>query len=41
MRVVDTMEHDFVCGRLRAQEWETTREEWLSGRADQLQDFAL
>jgi [ribosomal protein S5]-alanine N-acetyltransferase len=41
MRVIDTIEHDFVCGRLRAEEWETTREEWLRSRTDQLQDFAV
>jgi ribosomal-protein-alanine N-acetyltransferase len=34
MRVVDTIEHDFVAGRLLAEEWEITRDEWF-GRAAQ------
>jgi len=29
MRLVETMERDFVCGRLPAELWEMTREEWL------------
>jgi RimJ/RimL family protein N-acetyltransferase len=30
MRVIETLEHDFVCGRLPAELWETTREEWFA-----------
>ncbi len=28
MRVVETIERDYVCGRLPAEVWEITREEW-------------
>ncbi len=28
MRVSETTEHDFVCGRLPAEEWEMTQAEW-------------
>lgn len=32
MRVVATEERDYVCGRLPAEIWEITREEWLARR---------
>jgi [ribosomal protein S5]-alanine N-acetyltransferase len=32
MRVVETMERDYVCGRLPAEVWEITREEWHARR---------
>jgi RimJ/RimL family protein N-acetyltransferase len=32
MRVVDTMERDYVCGRLPAEIWEITRDEWHARR---------
>jgi len=32
MRVIATMEGDFVCGRLLAELWEITAEEWRSGK---------
>ena len=28
MRVVETIERDYVCGRLPAEVWEITRDEW-------------
>jgi [ribosomal protein S5]-alanine N-acetyltransferase len=33
MRVVATVERDYVCGRLPAELWEITREEWRARRA--------
>lgn len=33
MRVIAQVEHDFVCGRLPAEIWELTAEEWRAGRA--------
>jgi ribosomal-protein-alanine N-acetyltransferase len=30
MRLIDIQEREFVCGRLLAEEWELTREEWFS-----------
>jgi RimJ/RimL family protein N-acetyltransferase len=32
MRLTNTVERGFVCGRLAAEEWEITREEWLGHR---------
>ncbi|HUO93149.1 MAG TPA: GNAT family N-acetyltransferase [Rhizomicrobium sp.] len=32
MRVVDLIERDYVCGRLPAEVWEITREEWHARR---------
>ena len=29
MRVIETFEYDFVCGRMQAELWEMTRAEWL------------
>jgi len=33
MRVVDRVERDFVCGRLPAEIWEITADEWRARRA--------
>ena len=33
MRIIAQVEHDFVCGRLPAEIWEITAEEWHAGRA--------
>jgi hypothetical protein len=33
MRVVATVERDYVCGRLPAEIWEITAEEWARRRA--------
>jgi ribosomal-protein-alanine N-acetyltransferase len=30
MRMVETFQHDFVCGMLPAEVWEITREEWFA-----------
>ncbi|HEY0183965.1 MAG TPA: GNAT family N-acetyltransferase [Rhodopila sp.] len=32
MRLTGVIEWDFVCGRLTAEEWEITRDEWLAQR---------
>jgi [ribosomal protein S5]-alanine N-acetyltransferase len=32
MRVIETIERDYVCGRLPAEMWEITREEWHKRR---------
>jgi len=32
MRAVETMERDDVCGRLTADVWEITRDEWQARR---------
>jgi RimJ/RimL family protein N-acetyltransferase len=32
MRVIATLERDFVCGRLATEVWEITAEEWRSRR---------
>ena len=35
MRIVDRVERDFVCGRLPAEIWEITADEWRARRAKQ------
>jgi RimJ/RimL family protein N-acetyltransferase len=32
MRVIDTSESDYVCGRLASETWELTAEEWRARR---------
>lgn len=36
MRVIERMERDYVCGRLPAELWEITAEEWRARKAGQL-----
>jgi RimJ/RimL family protein N-acetyltransferase len=33
MRIVEVVERDYVCGRLPAEIWEITAEEWYSRRS--------